>query len=181
MLPPRHAFGMFRIGRRARDDPAQRRQRRFERPRIRVGRPVGVAVDDADVYWTEGQIYLQRVPKAGGATFNFALANKPRYIALDATHYYYSDIGVNTVGWSPKVGTGPGGTVTAWAMPGKLALDNDHVYWTSTGGGTWKAAKIGASATAIFSFWAGQGTGIAVDAIGLYVGMQDGTLWKVAK
>jgi hypothetical protein len=142
--------------------------------------PRGIAVDDADVYWTENA-YVKRVPTAGGAASIFTQWNTPRYVALDATHVYISDPGSYLVVWGPKNGVDSWGQAKAWATAGKVTVDNGHVYWTSVGAGVSKATKIAGVKTNLLGHWAGLGTGIAVDATGVYMGMEDGTLWKVAK
>jgi hypothetical protein len=95
--------------------------------------PMAIAVDDANVYWTNGERgTVKSVPKAGGAVTLLAEYEKyPWSLAVDATSVYWAEEPTASVHATPK----GGGPITTLGMgDGALygmTIDDASVYFTS--------------------------------------------------
>jgi len=98
---------------------------------IATGRklPGAIAVDDASVYWIEGDGAAKRAPKSGGAPVDVGGGCKAGAIAIDESRLYCGGTG-GTVTAFPL--GGGAATVVAGAQPvSDLATGGQHVYWTT--------------------------------------------------
>ncbi len=106
-----------------------------------------IAVDSSNVYWTlenkgSGAVFM--MPKDGGMVTQLATAlGAPGAIAVDATHVYWVDDGIERV----PISGGPvttlvplGGGDFSWRST--LAVDDKNIYWTTHGGGELLAASL---------------------------------------
>jgi sugar lactone lactonase YvrE len=109
---------------------------------VTSGKPLGLAVDDASVYWTDADAgTVARVDKAGVSVETLATAqDHPTRIALDIDSVYWTDRGdPGCVAASGSVAkrAKAGGPVVVLAQglrcPEGIAVDGQHVYWTSLG------------------------------------------------
>jgi hypothetical protein len=100
----------------------------------------GIALDAADVYWVPGP-YKQ--PFAGGDPVNFRNGANPGSLAVDASSVYWTEgeFPCDTNPCQPphtspvmraSVNGGAGVTLAAdQDLPGAIAVDAEHVYWTT--------------------------------------------------
>lgn len=126
----------------------------------------GIAVDDANVFWTgydSGRV--MKAPKTGGTPQVLASGEPyPQFIALDAAHVYWTD------GYSPggRVGRvakdgGPVETVVSVEGPRALALDTSTIYFTVYGlGSPVMSAPLAGGQATILADAQPNGRGIAV-------------------
>jgi len=105
-----------------------------------------LAVDDANVYWTNVAVgsamqSLEQAPKSGGAPITLASGLESMSIAVDSTSVYWtncnpvrnSDGSVINNGSVMKVPIGGGSLTTLFSdlsCPGNIAVDTTNVYWT---------------------------------------------------
>jgi hypothetical protein len=96
--------------------------------------PWCVAVDADNVYWTHYRGPVRKVAKQGGAPIDIGPAGYQRCLAVDATRVYWptdglADLRIRAVGKD-------GGEVqtVAEVQGGFIAVDETHVFWTTTGG-----------------------------------------------
>lgn len=103
-----------------------------------VKSPRGIAVDDANVYYTSyGDGTVSKVPRAGGAPTVIAASRfQPAAIAVDAAFVYWLD---EYEGGSVLRMPLEGGQVTTIAagqsLPHALAMDDKSIYWANYGDG----------------------------------------------
>lgn len=95
-----------------------------------------VAVDGNDVYYVDLD-EVKKISKLGGPVTVLAKARKPRSIAVDDTHVYFTDAGPKMIDGAivrvAKAG-GPMETLAAdQDQPYRLAIHGDYVYWTNAG------------------------------------------------
>ncbi len=126
----------------------------------------GIAVDDANVYWTDNNSgTVMKAPKTGG-TPQVLASGEPntQFMALDAAHVYWTD------GYSPggRIGRvakdgGPVETVASVEGPRALALDTSTVYFTVYGlGSPVMSAPLAGGQATILADAQPNGRGIAV-------------------
>ena len=147
-----------------------------------LGAPAGVAVDFANVYWTDtGDGNVLSIPRLGGTPTTLASGqNQPFGITVDATSVYWTNEGGTVM--SVPVGGGPATTLaSAQSMPFLITVDSSSVYWTNaiSGGSVMSVPLLGGVATTLAS---GQNlpSGIAVDATSVYwTEFNAGNLWSV--
>jgi hypothetical protein len=109
---------------------------------VTTGKPLGLAVDDAFVYWTDAAAgTIGRVDKAGVSVETIATAQAhPTRLALDDDSAYWSNLGdpgcVAATGSIAKRAKA-GGPIVVLAegqrCPRGIAVDGQYVYWTSLG------------------------------------------------
>jgi hypothetical protein len=108
---------------------------------------IGIAVDDADVYFTDAD-KIRRIPLGhlGDDTFveDFALTTAPGELELDADRVYWTS--TSSVSWRNKDGTGLTVIDVNDARSRGLTLDAQHVYWTSPDGRIRRVIKGGTAA-----------------------------------
>jgi sugar lactone lactonase YvrE len=95
--------------------------------------PVGIAVDDSAVYWSEEFTgAIMRVPKTGGeATIVVPPSDHGAFaVFVDATHLYWS--GLDLIARMPKDGGEVQVISTAARFPTIMLVDETNVYWTNT-------------------------------------------------
>ncbi len=110
------------------------------------GRPVGLAVDDTHVYWTDSDPgVVAKTPIAGGAVTALVTGgDKTTGIAVDGTHVYWSEWGSGRIAKIPK----EGGAIVTLATGEKgarsIAMDATRIYFTHPPSGSVKSvAKTG--------------------------------------
>jgi hypothetical protein len=143
--------------------------------------PVAIAVSATDVYWTDFNLGVERVPIAGGATSLFYATTEAGAIAVDASHVYFSatyDLWKATFVGGQLLKLASGGSVT---LAHGMAVDATNVYWGDSSTGTvQKAALDGGGATVMASglFFP---RAVVVDATKVYWGngADDGTIQAV--
>jgi hypothetical protein len=97
--------------------------------------PNGLALDGENVYWTNSNGTVMKVPKDGGCPELLANAFIPWGIAVDQTHVYWTNEGYDGTGTVMKVPIG-GGCAAGLAAGGNLlgiALTAGDVYWVDQG------------------------------------------------
>jgi len=105
-------------------------------------RPGAMALDQANVYWSDGALSgatLQKVPLAGGTAQQLATGIWASNIVVDASYVYASLDDSSGTGSIVKVPIAGGAAVTlapAQLNNGQLAIDSTYVYWVSLGDGT---------------------------------------------
>ncbi|MGZ3478004.1 MAG: hypothetical protein ACXVCJ_26125, partial [Polyangiales bacterium] len=148
------------------------------------GRPVGIALDDTHVYWTDSDPgVVARVSKSGGAVETiYSGGDKTVGIAVDATHVYWSEWGSGRIAKAPK----GGGATVLLASDQKgaraIAIDDGRVYFTHPPSGSIKSVAKGGGA--VFTHASGQKHpyAIALDATTIYwADLDAGTVMAVAK
>lgn len=110
---------------------------------------IGVAVDDAHVYWTDaGKVRRIPVDKLGDAAAieDFASDDGAGEVVLDDTRVYWtSNAGVSSV---KKDKTGLIVLPSTGSRARSLLLDGPHVYWSEAGGRIVRADRGGGPSTA---------------------------------
>jgi hypothetical protein len=96
----------------------------------------GIAVNAANIFWTESGGFIGRATIAGASIESEWLtieATPPSGIALTATHIYWSSGSTNTIGRAPL--TEPTKTEPRWitgaSEPRGIAVDAAHIYWVN--------------------------------------------------
>ena len=95
-----------------------------------------IALDAANVYWTNGDGAVRRAPIAGGPSVTLATAQSgPTGIAVDATNAYVANKGSGTIVKIPLAGGAPVTLASSQPNPHALAIDGANVYWTNLSSG----------------------------------------------
>jgi hypothetical protein len=132
-----------------------------------LGRVLGIAVDDTDVYFADAwQLAVMKVPLAGGPVTT--IATSPAGFTADATNLYWT--GAGNVSSVPKAGGATLTLATGLHAPGAIAVDAASAYWGDTDGTIKKVPLAGGSVTTLAANQSpGYGTNqIAVDATSVY-------------
>jgi sugar lactone lactonase YvrE len=129
--------------------------------------PHGIAVDDANVFFSCIDEGIKRVPKKGGALVLVATSDHgPHQVAVDTTHVYWADLGTGATDFHDgRVARAPKdavGTATAEIISpvvpavGAIILAGPYVYFTSLGttsngaynndGAIWRVPRAGGMA-----------------------------------
>lgn len=105
--------------------------------------PHGIAVDDANVFFSCIDEGIKRVNKKGGPLSVVALSDHgPHAVAVDATHVYFADLGTGAMDFhdgrvarAPKDATNGALEVISPVRPavGAIVLSGPYVYFTSMG------------------------------------------------
>jgi hypothetical protein len=153
----------------------------------------GIAVDATNLYWTAyfaaGQNgTINAIPKAGGTRTRLVSdMSNPSGLAADATSLYWVNQGPGRTMLMkmPKAG----GTPTMLALTdgsptGELILDENSVYFTTTGlglstaAGILKVAKTGGDPVGLFPGPAAHVAGLATDGVDVYWADNDESNYK---
>lgn len=141
--------------------------------------PQAMAVDSANVYWTEkGSGTVKKVSLSGGAITTLATStNGPYSIATDSTNVYWAD---NSA--IKKIGKNGGAITTlvaGLAPPIHIAVDATSVYFKS--GANCRLEKVGINGGAVTTVDASLGdvNALVVDATSVYWTEMSGYLMKV--
>lgn len=132
--------------------------------------PVGLAVDETHVYWTDSVPgVIAKTPIEGGPiTTLVARGDKTTGLAVDATHAYWSEWGSGRIGKVLKNGGGIAILATEQRGARSIAVDDDRVYWVHPPSSTIRS--IGKNGGAIVTHATGQKHpyALAVDATSIY-------------
>jgi hypothetical protein len=151
--------------------------------------PTGVAVDAANVYWTNNNESgsVMKVPIAGGTPTALAWNQYlPTDIVVDAKNVYWTNHDFYTNVMKVPIQGGTPALVSRSGRPAAryLAIDATNVYWTDDFGVVLKAPLAGGAPTLL----AGSNTlvsngaspkRIAVDAESIYWADSSGFIWKI--
>jgi hypothetical protein len=106
--------------------------------------PMGVAVDNANVYWTE-QGGVVRKTDFGGSSITDLAPNQasPLGIVVDGTGVYWTNVGDETIAKTSVTGGMPVTLAQAQEQPNAIAVDEAAVYWVNNvaNGSVMKVAK----------------------------------------
>jgi hypothetical protein len=97
--------------------------------------PYAIALDDAFVYFTDGEDgTVNKVPKSGGAVTTLAATGLPgaTAIAVDRDAVYWNP-GGRAVARVSKNGGAPSILASDQAVPAAIAVDDTSVYWVNEG------------------------------------------------
>lgn len=91
--------------------------------------------DGTHVYWCNEGTTIGRATVAGtGVNQSFIdPPGKPVRIAVGATHIYWLDSELHTVGWAALDGSGVNGSLISAVSALSLAVDGSHVFWGASG------------------------------------------------
>lgn len=123
---------------------------------VRVKQSVSgeLCLDREFVYFSsEDDNAVLRVPRKGGAATVIAHAPAPKYLAVDATHLYFSTFAKQAPGGTlqrvPKAGGAAEVLISGHPGIDALVVDDHDVYFRSNQG-LWKLAKSGGAAQALW-------------------------------
>jgi sugar lactone lactonase YvrE len=140
------------------------------------GRPVGLAVDDTHVYWTDSDPgVVNRAPRAGGPIQTLiARGDKTTGLALDDTRVYFSEWGSGRIGSVLKTGGG----IVNLALDQKgvraIAVDDTRIYWSHPPTSTIRSMPKGGGPTVTHASDVKHGYSLAVDDTSIYWVEYDG-------
>lgn len=153
---------------------------------------VVVTLDETHVYFSLGQSNgaVARVPKAGGAAQNLALASSPTHVAVDATHLYWVDRAGSLRALSRVPKAGGDAEILVPEVPGlpeRVIVIGDEVFlsvdWpegtTGPRGAILRIPKAGGAVQEITSHAHPFGS-MGVDADSFYVGTCPGVAGEAA-
>jgi hypothetical protein len=97
--------------------------------------PEDIAVDSANVYWTDlGDGSVRKISKAGGNAVVLAQSQQgPRRIAVQGAYVYWSNNLGGAIMRAPIDGSSAPQVVSAANQPWGLVVDATYVYWVDTG------------------------------------------------
>jgi streptogramin lyase len=113
--------------------------------------PVGVAANEASIYW--GNFAFNTIgranPDGSGANQSFLSASSPYGVAIDSEYLYWANFGGqrrNAIGRANLDGTGGNSFfITEVFQPTGVGVDGTHVYWANGGSGTIGRANLDGS------------------------------------
>jgi hypothetical protein len=130
------------------------------------GAGVGLAVDDANAYWTE-ETGIMKVALAGGTATHLVTDVNASALVVDATNVYWTKRDVSgAVMKVPIQGGSPTTIASGQGFPWGIAVDATSVYWT-TDSTVMRASLDGGAVVTLASGQSGP-EGIAVDANNVY-------------
>jgi hypothetical protein len=134
------------------------------------GRPVGLAVDDTHVYWTDSDPgVISKAPRAGGPiTTLVARGDKTTGLALDDTHVYFSEWGSGRIGRVQKAGGGIAMLVGDQKGVRAIAVDDTRLYWSHPPTGTIRSIPKAGGAAITHATDLKHPYSIAVDETSIY-------------
>jgi hypothetical protein len=142
-----------------------------------------LAVDDTNVYWSDGST-IQQAPIRGGAAITLVTEQGVSSIAIDATSVYWT-VGLESSVWKIPIGGGtPTAIATGQSDAGGVAVDGASAYYwsddgqSSTDGQIMKVDLAGGTPTVLAE---GQNpvTRLRVDSTSVYWGNYEGPLMKL--
>lgn len=148
------------------------------------GRPVGLAVDEGFVYWTDSDPgVIAKMPIEGGPIATLvAKGDKTTGLAVDATHVYFSEWGGGKIGRVLKAGGGIETLAQGQKGARSIAIDEGRVYWTHPPTGTIRSMKKSGGAVATHANDQKHPYSIAVDATSIYwANVDGGTVMSIEK
>ncbi|MBK6530871.1 MAG: hypothetical protein IPF99_15045 [Deltaproteobacteria bacterium] len=98
----------------------------------------GIVLDADTAYWGSADL-IRRVPRGGGTASTLAGSDGySEFLALDATHVYWSEGGRSALVRRAPLAGGAAvvAAVATVGRPSRIALDATHVYWADPVGGT---------------------------------------------
>lgn len=147
-------------------------------------RPVGVAVDETNVYWADSSAgVICRAPRAGGPiTTLVARGDQTVALALDDQDVWFAETGSGRIGRVHKAGGGLAVVASDQAGVLAIAVDRERVYWSNGTSGTILSMPKSGGAMVAHATHLAQPTALAVDDADLYWVEQDaGLVRAVAK
>lgn len=97
--------------------------------------PIGLAVDDANVYWADnGSGNVMKAPVGGGAATTIASGEHgPSGVAVDTEFVYWTNNGDGTIRKAPLAGGAAVTLASGQSQPRDIAVDTRSVYWARAG------------------------------------------------
>lgn len=146
--------------------------------------PIGLAVDDTHVYWTDSLPgVISKTPLEGGPiTTLVARGDKTTGLALDATYAYWSEWGSGRIGKVLKSGGGIAILANDQRGARSVAVDDGRVYWVHPPSGTIRSIAKTGGAIATHAENQKQPYSLAVDTTSLYwVNVDSGEVATIEK
>ncbi|WP_438022855.1 hypothetical protein [Sorangium sp. So ce233] len=142
---------------------------------IETSNALAIAVDAANVYWTDADLYtINKMALPGDAAPEQLAAGQdaPVDIAIDATHVYWT-LDADTdpdsmVVRVPIAGGAPEPLATDVRDPRGIAVDATHVYWVTEEGEVHKTLREGGGQDITLVRVGGNARSVAVDATHIY-------------
>lgn len=140
------------------------------------GRPVGLAVDDTHVYWTDSDPgVINKTPRGGGPiTTLVARGDKTTGLAIDDTYVYFSEWGSGRIGRVLKSGGGIATLVSGHKGVRAIAVDDTRLYWSHPPTGTIRSIPKGGGPATVHASDLKHPYSIAVDDTSIYWAEFDG-------
>ncbi len=140
------------------------------------GRPVGLAVDDTHVYWTDSDPgVINKVPRGGGPiTTLIAHGDKTTGLAIDDSYVYFSEWGSGRIGRVLKTGGGIANLANNQQGVRAIALDDTRLYWSHPPSGTIRSMPKGGGPAVTHASGLQHPYSLAVDDTSIYWAEFDG-------